>query len=215
MSERADKKAAEAEQQPDPEAATTAAGEAEATPEADVGEATAAAGAVPDEEAATAGESEVTDPLVAERDALRGERDQLREKWLRTLAEMDNLRKRTRRDVLDARRFAQAESLRAFLDVHDDLERALRSTATADDTEGSGGIREGVELIFQKFQSLLKDQGVVAVEAQDAPFDPNIHEAVGQMTRDGVEPGMVIEVAQPGYRLDDMVLRPARVIISS
>lgn len=146
-------------------------------------------------------------------EALRRERDEAQDKWLRAMAEMDNLRKRTRREVVDARRFAQADALRGFLDVLDNLERALQSTAAAVDTGGPDPFRDGVELIRQKFRSVLQDQGVTPIEALGLHLDPLVHEAVGQLPREGSEPGTIIEVAQAGYRLGELVLRPARVII--
>jgi molecular chaperone GrpE len=143
------------------------------------------------------------------------ERDVFHDKWMRAVAETDNVRKRSRKDVNDARRFAQAETLRSFLDVYDNFERALQSMSGKDEECEAGGLLEGVELIFQKFQGALKDRGALLIEAVNCEFDPNVHEAVGQLAREGVEPGMVIEVAQQGFMFGDMVLRPARVIVSS
>lgn len=148
-------------------------------------------------------------------DALRQERDEFKEKWLRVVAELDNVRKRSRREIVDGRRFAQAEVLRSFLEVQDNFERALQSMAGDDDTASNQSLRDGVELIFQNYRRVLKDQGVQPIEALEQEFDPAVHEAVGQFEREGVEPGQVIEVVQQGFRLGDMVLRPSRVIISS
>ena len=197
------------EQDPAEDAAAAAAAPAEETP--DTGETvaeTAAAATEPDAEAAP--EPDAPSP----EEALAAERDAYREKWLRTAAELENVRKRARREVVDARRFAQADLLRPLLAVADDLERALGSMAEdADATVES--VREGVVLIRQRFGTVLKEHGVEAVEAQDAVFDPACHEAVGQVERAGVEAGIVVEVVQQGYRLGDLLLRPARVIISS
>lgn len=146
-------------------------------------------------------------------DTLRRERDEAQDKWLRAMAEMDNLRKRTRREVADARRFAQADAVRGFLDVLDNLERALQSSSGAADTGAPDPFREGIELIRQKIRSVLQDQGITQIEALGLHLDPLVHEAVGQLPREGGEPGTIIEVAQAGYRLGDLVLRPARVII--
>ncbi|MBK7769971.1 MAG: nucleotide exchange factor GrpE [bacterium] len=146
-------------------------------------------------------------------DTLRRERDDAQDKWLRAMAEMDNLRKRTRREVADARRFAQADAVRGFLDVLDNLERALQSSAGAADTGAPDPFREGIELIRQKIRSVLQDQGITQIEALGLHLDPLVHEAVGQLPREGGEPGTIIEVAQAGYRLGELVLRPARVII--
>jgi len=91
----------------------------------------------------------------------------------------------------------------------------LQSTGDNSDTGESGGFRDGVELIFQKFRGVLKDKGVEPMEAMGAEFDPNFHEAVGQIERENTESGLVVEVVQQGFHFGDLVLRPARVIISS
>ena len=148
-------------------------------------------------------------------EVLRAERDAFQEKWLRVVAELDNVRKRSRREVTETRRFAQADILRSLLEFQDNFERALQSAGDNSDTDGSGGFREGVELIFQKFRGVLKDKGVAPMEAMGAEFDPNFHEAVGQIEREDTEPGLVVEVVQQGFHYGDLVLRPARVIISS
>ncbi|MCP4574304.1 MAG: nucleotide exchange factor GrpE [bacterium] len=189
-------------------------------PEHETTEETASGQETPVEETAD-GESldEAIEPADEEEDpspeeALAAERDALHEKWLRAVAEMENVRKRARREVVDARRFAQADLLRPLLAVADDLERALGSM-TEDPDATVDNMREGVVLIRQRFENVLKEKGVEVVEAQGAEFDPAVHEAVGQFEREGVEAGVVIEVVQQGYRLGDLLLRPARVIISS
>lgn len=150
---------------------------------------------------------------AAEIEALRRERDEAQDKWLRAMAELDNLRKRTRREVADARRFSQADTLRGFLEVLDNLERALQSTTPGADTGAADPFREGIELIRQRFRSVVQDLGVTPIEALGLHLDPLVHEAVGQLPREGAESGTIIEVAQAGYRLGELVLRPARVII--
>ena len=155
------------------------------------------------------------EPELSLEEILQLERDEFKGKWLRVVAELDNVRKRSRRELVDGRRFAQAEVLRSFLEVQDNFERALQSMASDDDTGSDQSLREGVELIFQSFRRVLKDQKVQAIEALEQDFDPAVHEAVGQFEREGVEPGKVIEVVQQGFRMGDMVLRPSRVIISS
>lgn len=146
---------------------------------------------------------------------LQAERDALHEKWLRTVAELDNVRKRAARDVQQSRRFAQADVLRAFLDVADNFERALQTPAGDEDTGDGDAFRAGIELIHQRLRTVLRDQGVTAMEVLGQPFDPNVHEAVAQLEREGAESGVVIEVVQTGYHFGDMVLRPARVVIST
>lgn len=203
----------ETEPRPATPDATTASGEAagfaaEAGPDAaDGGTAEAAA----DDGAGAADEAAAPPPSAEE--LLRRERDEFQDKWLRTLAELDNTRKRSRRDVDDARRFAKADALRGVLDVLDNLERALQSSGGAADTGAPDAFREGIELIRQRLRAVLQDQGLTPIEALGQHLDPLVHEAVGQLPREGGEPGTIIEVAQAGWRLGDLVLRPARVII--
>ena len=156
-------------------------------------------------------EPDELDPL----EAMRLERDAFQEKWLRAVAEMENVRKRARRDVQDSRRFAQAELLRPLLEVQDNFERALQSLPGDEDTAGEEGIRQGIDLIFPKFSSVQMNEGGGLISSLEMEFDPKIHEAVGQVPREGVEAGIVIEVVQPGFTLGgEFVLRPARVIIA-
>lgn len=185
-------------------------------PRADVGatgnEATEAAAdnvAPADEQA----QEVVVEEMPSVEDVLRRERDEAQDKWLRAVAEMDNLRKRTRREVTDAHRFAKADALRGYLDVLDNLERALQSSAAGADTGSPDPFRDGIELIRQRMRGVLQEQGVTTIEAMGQHLDPTVHEAVGQLPREGSEPGTIIEVAQPGYKLGELVLRPARVII--
>ena len=151
------------------------------------------------------------DPLAD----MTAERDEFKGKWLRVVAEMDNLRKRTSRELVQSRKFAQADVLRSILEVQDNFERALQSAPSESDTDAPDSFREGVEMIHQKLSGVLKEKGVTPLMALEATFDPNFHDAVGQLPREGVEAGIVIEVVQQGYNFGDMVLRPARVIISA
>ncbi len=168
----------------------------------------------------TAAAEETADaPELSPEDLLRRERDEYQDRWLRLAAEMDNLRKRTRREVEDARRFGLAGVIRPLLEVHDNFERAL---AAADDTVGGTdgdtaltSLRTGVEMVAQSLRQALFDQGVREIAAAGRAFDPAVHEAVAQQPApEGVESGVVLQVVQKGYVLDELVLRPARVIVA-
>jgi len=147
-------------------------------------------------------------------DELIRERDDYYDKWLRAVAELDNLRKRTRRELADGRKFAIAELVRSLLEIQDDLERALAVQTDSDDETPAEDFRAGVALIYQNFRTALTERGVRRIEAQDRSFDPALHEAVGQLDRDDVPSGTVLEVVQQGYTLDDLVIRPSRVIVA-
>lgn len=160
-------------------------------------------------------DAEVEPEPPTELELMRQQRDALQEKWLRVVAELDNVRKRARREVADTRRLTRADILRSMLDVQDNFERALQSFDDQEDTGNHESLRDGVQLIYDSFQRVLTDRGVEPIEAEGEEFDPAVHEAVGQLARDGVETGIVVEVLQQGYKLGDLVLRPARVLVSS
>jgi len=153
--------------------------------------------------------------LTALLEDARGKADEHWDQVVRLQAEMDNLRKRSRRELADSRRLAQADVLRPILGVMDNFERALQSLHENKDNADLEKFLEGVDLIFQNFQGVLKELGVVPLEAMGVEFDPNFHEAVGRPPRDGVEADQVIEVVQQGFMFGQQVLRPAKVIISA
>ena len=135
-----------------------------------------------------------------------------RDRALRLQAEMENYRKRQQR-LAEEQTTADCERLlRAFLNVADDLERAL----SADSTDGES-LRQGVDLTYQGLMRLMDQEGAEPVQAEGQPFDPVWHEAVGTMDYEqaDTEPDMVIQVVQTGYRLGDRLLRPARVIVAT
>lgn len=135
-----------------------------------------------------------------------------RDRALRLQAEMENYRKRQQR-LAEERIVEERERLlRRFLQVADELERAL-SAPRADATS----LRQGVELTYRSLMQHLEQEGVEPVPAQGQPFDPEWHEAVGttRQHEPGIQPHTVVEVVRPGYRLDGRLLRPARVFISA
>lgn len=140
------------------------------------------------------------------------ELDMWKDRALRLEAEMDNFRKRQRRLAEDRIAADRERLLRSFLAVADDLARAL--SADGADTES---LRQGVDLTYQGLMRLLDQEGVEPIEAEGQPFDPAWHEAVGTVSHEeaGVEPDTVVEVVQPGYRIGDRLLRPARVIVAT
>ena len=138
--------------------------------------------------------------------------DAWRDRALRLQAEIENFRKRQQR-LAEERILADRERLlRAFLDVADNLERALDA-----DTASVGSLRQGVDLTHQTLMRLLNHEGVEPVLALGQPFDPAWHEAVSTVShaQAGAEPNTIVEVGQNGYRLGDRLLRPARVIVAT
>lgn len=130
---------------------------------------------------------------------------------LRTLAEFDNYRRRTERDREESQRRGRADVLRELLEVADNFDRAL---AHAGDGVPESFL-EGMRLVARGLHDLLDRKGVARIEAEGKPFDPEVHEALGALPTDGAEPNTVIQVIQPGYLLDDRVLRPAKVLVAA
>ena len=135
-----------------------------------------------------------------------------RDRALRLQAEMENFRKRQRRLAEEQITEERERLLRRFLQVADELERAL-SASRAD----AASLRQGVELTHRTLIQLLEQEGVEQILAYGQPFDPEWHEAVGATPQHepGIQPQTVVEVQRPGYRLDGRLLRPARVLISA
>jgi molecular chaperone GrpE len=140
---------------------------------------------------------------------LAGECKQLTDKWLRSHAEFENYRKRTHKEWELLKHHSKGEVILEMLRIIDDFNRAFSVVGDRDDD-----FVQGIRLIYNNMQDSLEKLGVREMEALDAPFDPNYHMAVAQLEKEGAETGHVTEVIEPGYLLDDTVLRPAKVVIA-
>jgi len=141
------------------------------------------------------------------------EKQQTYDRLVRTAADLDNLRKRSRRDVDDARVDERFKVLREVLPVIDNLERAIEHAGQSD--EPGQGMVEGVQLVLRQFQQALERCDVSTFEAVGQPFDPNLHEAIAQVETDEVAPGAVVKVLQRGYKAGTgRLLRPALVVVA-
>ncbi len=149
--------------------------------------------------------------LEEEIQRLREENERLRDQLLRKIAEFDNFRKRTERDVVMRLQNATEELIVELLPVLDDFERSLNHARSDMDFEH---FREGVELIYKKFKGILEKQGLKAMETINQPFDPEKHDALMQVEKEGMESGTVVEEHQKGYYLNDRVIRHAQVIVA-
>lgn len=136
---------------------------------------------------------------------------EFRDQFLRTAAELENVRRRASRDVESAHRFGVERFAREMLAVVDSLE-AGREAARAAGEEGA--VAEGMEATLRLLLSVLEKFGVTPVEAAGAPFDPQAHEAIMTQPTGEAAPDTVLSVIQPGYRIHDRLLRPARVIVA-
>ena len=140
-----------------------------------------------------------------------------KDKLLRTLAEMENLRKRTEREVSDARQYAIANFARDVLAVADNMHRALEAIdselRTSTDTKMKSLV-EGVELTERELMKVLERNGVKKFSPHGEKFDPNLHQAMYEVPDSDAAPGSVAQVVQAGYMLGERVLRPALVAVA-
>ena len=131
--------------------------------------------------------------------------------WQRARAEFANYKKRVDRDQAQTYQVATGNVVRRFLEVLDDLERALKNRPK----EGEGAVwSEGIELIYRKLLNMLENEGVKPMEIENDFFDPNLHEAVVSEENSDYESGQIIEVIRQGYKLGDRIIRPAMVRVA-
>src|SRR6476646_2295317 len=151
--------------------------------------------------------------VEADFDALLGEAQKERDEYLelakRTKADFENFRKRVAADLQAAQARGKAEMARGVIDAVDNLERALE--AAGDDE----GLSSGVEMVLGGLRETLSRNGIEAVDPKGDKFDPTKHEGLSTQAVDGTESGIVVEVMQKGYTLDEQLIRPARVVVSS
>jgi len=148
--------------------------------------------------------------LNEENRARQDEIAELKNRWVRTAAEFENYRKRSRKEWELLKQQTKAEVILEMLGVVDDFERAFSVADQSDSEEFVQGIR----LIYTNLIQVLEKFGIREVDALQKAFDPNYHMAVGQIESDDAESGAVVEVVQKGFYLDDTVIRPARVIVA-
>ena len=135
-----------------------------------------------------------------------------KDQWMRAVAELDNVRKRSRRDAAVAEQRGIARLAREQLPALDNLDRAIDS---AREQGAPDEFVNGLSLVRGELIAAFERVGIVAYSPQGEPFDPHVHEAIAQQPADGVAAGTVIEVYQSGYRLGDEILRAAKVVVSS
>lgn len=163
-----------------------------------------------EEETAAAGQetAPTEEYKLAETEAKLAE---LHDKYLRQVAEFDNYRKRTMKEKAELILNGAEKTITAFLPVLDDMERALKNMEKAEDV---AAVKEGVELIFQKFIKTLETQGVKRIETENADFNTDLHEAIAQVPAPTDEmKGKVIDCVQTGYTLNDKVIRHSKVAV--
>lgn len=188
----------------------------EGSPEAAAGDGGAAA-----PEAKAPGAQAYVDPSIAAEAqvmALEAEVAELKDKFVRAHAEMDNLRKRTEREKADTSKYAISKFAGDMLGVADNLQRAIAAFADAGaDAEPdphTKALIEGVELTETELKKALERNGVHKIEALGTPFDPNFHQAVMEEENKDVAAGTVLKVFQEGYKIGERVLRPTMVVVA-
>ena len=159
--------------------------------------------------------SEATDEQVEQLDVvtrLKREVAEWKDKFLRAKAEQKNTARRAANELEESIRYANGKLLKALLDVVDDFERTMEGASGCETVEA---VIDGVKLVQEKIEKLLRDNQVEGIDAQDAPFDPARHEALMQQPSSEHEPGTVMQEVQKGYMFRERVLRPAKVIVAA
>jgi molecular chaperone GrpE len=155
------------------------------------------------------GEVEGMDPLTT----LQMQLEEEKNRYLRLYAEFENFRRRNAKERMELISSASAELMKELLPVLDDFERAMESNKSIEDVEA---VKVGFELLFQKMGSILSSKGLKAVESKNQPFDAEIHEAIAQVPADSVKlKGVIMDVVEKGYTLNDKTIRHPKVVVGS
>lgn len=148
-----------------------------------------------------------TDPLAE----AKAETARFKEQWMRSAADFDNFRKRTRRELEDARKSGKEDLLKEFLPVFDNLERAIASASRSQDVKA---VADGLQMVLRQFTETLGRSGITKVPTVGNQFDPTFHEAIQQVETEEHAPGMVVAEVQPGYVQADRLIRAAMVVVA-
>ena len=155
-----------------------------------------------------------TEPATARDDMAPGAEAQiaeLQERVLRVQAELENFRKRSRREFEDAQRYREIDVLRDLLPVLDNVLRAIEAGEKTDDIQS---LRSGFQMTAQQIEKVLGSHGCQIIETDGATFDPAVHDAILHQAVPGAVPGSIVGTASRGFKLHDRVVRPAQVIVA-
>lgn len=157
-------------------------------------------------------QQEVADPVMQELEAAKATIEEQKDKYLRLSAEFDNYRKRTMKEKAELIKNGGEKAISAILPILDDLERALHNMQSADDVKA---MYEGIDLIYQKFLKGLSQEGLQKMEPVGETFDTDYHEAVALVPAPSEDQkGKVLDCVQTGYKLNDKVIRHAKVVVA-
>ena len=164
-----------------------------------------------DEKNSSKNEEDLDNNVSDSQDEIKDLKDQL----LRTLAENENLRKRTAKEIEQVKKYGHISLLRDFLNVVDNMERAVKSVTSENKSEiGVKNLIDGIEIVLKEMKSLLDKNQIKKIEPLHEKFDYNFHQAMFEAPSSDYEEGLIIEVIQPGYILHDRLIRPAMVGVS-
>lgn len=142
---------------------------------------------------------------------VRAELDEVKDKHLRLIAEFDNFRRRTSKESLELRKVAGKEIIQSLLVVLDDMSRAEKQIENSNDV---AALKEGTLLVFNKLRSVLQSKGLKAMDAANEEFNPDLHEALTEIPAPNEHMvGKIIDVVEPGYYLNDALIRHAKVVV--
>jgi len=150
-------------------------------------------------------------PAPSELEKAQDEAAKFKDMLVRTTADFDNFRKRTRRELDDARRGGREDLLKELLPVFDNLERAIQSAQKATDVKA---VADGLGMVLKQFENTLSRTGIQRVPTIGSMFDPSQHEAIQQMETDEHPPGTVVAEVQPGYKEGERLVRAAMVVVA-
>ncbi len=157
-------------------------------------------------------QQEVADPVMQELEAAKATIEEQKDKYLRLSAEFDNYRKRTLKEKAELIKNGGEKAISAILPILDDLERALQNMQKADDVKA---MYEGIDLIYQKFLKGLSQEGLQKMEPVGEVFDTDYHEAIALVPAPSEDQkGKVLDCVQTGYKLNDKVIRHAKVVVA-
>ncbi|MDY0018074.1 MAG: nucleotide exchange factor GrpE [Candidatus Delongbacteria bacterium] len=165
---------------------------------------------VPEEESQTEDETDLS-RLEEKISKLENEAFEYRDKLIRKAAEFENYKKRTSEEYIRLIGTANEELILKLLPVLDDIERFQKNYS---DKTNVSDLNKGVDMIFEKLGYILKNQGLSEIEALNTAFDPELHDAMMTMEKEGVEPNYVVDQYEKGYKLNDKVIRHSKVIVS-
>jgi len=154
------------------------------------------------------GESAAASDPLAE---AKAETARFKDQWMRSAADFDNFRKRTRRELEDTRKAGREELLKDLLPVFDNLERAITSAERATDVKP---VADGLKMVLRQFLDTLGRSGIAKVPSVGSNFDPSVHEAIQQVETDEHPPGTVVAEVQPGYAQGERLIRAAMVVVA-